>query len=64
MNWKILPELPDQKSWVVIETSTKHSPKYEVAIFSTYNGVNEWFIPSNDDACDESDVIRWSYIEK
>jgi len=59
MNWNTLDIKPKDNSWILIQSSLKNVPKYEVCIYE--NG--EWFIPSNDDVCEESDIIKWCYIE-
>ena len=45
-------------SWVLIQSSLKNVPKYEVCIY----GNGEWYIPANDDVCQESDIVKWCYI--
>lgn len=62
MTWFQLKDkqFPQKGSWVIIRSSQKHVPKYEVCI---YDG-GEWFIPAYDDSCMEKDIIEWCYIEK
>ena len=51
---------PEDNSWVLISSSSKRVPKYEVCHYR--NG--EWYMPSYDDTCDELEIVKWSYIEK
>ena len=63
MTWFQLKDkqFPQKGSWVLIRSSLKNLPKYEVCI---YDGHGEWFIPAYDDSCVEKDIIEWCYIEK
>ena len=63
MNWinfKKDKEYPDNDNWVLIQTSLRTVPKYEVCIYID----GEWFLPANDNSCDEKDITKWAYIEK
>ena len=60
MNWNSTDIKPKDNSWVLIQSSLKNVPKYEVAIYEN----EEWYVPSNDDVCQESDIAKWCYIEK
>lgn len=63
MNWvdfKQDKEKPKDDSWVLIQASLKHVPKFEVCHYKS----DEWYLPSNDDSCDEKDILKWSYIEE
>jgi len=53
-------KLPIENSWVLIESSLKNVPKYEVCMYR--NG--EWYLPSYDDSCEEGDIVAWCYIEE
>lgn len=62
MNWidfKTDKTFPKNNSWVLIQTSLKNVPKFEVCYYT--NG--EWFLPANDEYCDEEHIIKWAYIE-
>ena len=58
MKWNNIDIKPKEDSWVLIQSSLKNVPKYEVCIYD--NG--EWYIPANDDVCQESDIVKWCYI--
>ncbi len=64
MNWidfkkdKIFPK---DNSWVLIQSSLKNTPKFEVCY---YDEKGEWYLPSYDDSCDEKDIKKWAYIEE
>jgi hypothetical protein len=63
MNWidfKKDKKFPKDSSWVVIQSSVKYAPKFEVSYYT--NG--EWCLPANDDFYDEKDIIKWAYIKK
>jgi hypothetical protein len=63
MNWidfKKDKTFPKDNSWVLIQSSSKYTPKYEVGIYRTY----EWYLPSYDDSCVEKEIIKWAYIEE
>lgn len=63
MNWidfKKDKTSPKDNSWVLIQSSLKNTPKFEVCNYK--NG--EWYLPSYDDSCDENDIIKWVYIEE
>ena len=51
---------PDNDTWVLVKTSLKWAPKYEVCHFKG----NEWYLPANDDSCEEEDVVKWAYIQE
>ena len=63
MNWidfKKDKTSPKDNSWVLIQSSLKNTPKFEVSHYK--NG--EWYLPSYDDSCDEKDIIKWVYVEE
>ena len=63
MNWidfKKDKTTPKDSSWVVIQSSVKYAPKFEVSYYKK----GEWYLPSNDDSCNEVDIIKWAYIEE
>ncbi len=61
MDWiEIKNQKPKDDTWVLIQSSLKNTPKYEVCYYDK-NG--EWYMPCYDDVCDEKDIIKWSYIE-
>jgi hypothetical protein len=51
---------PKENSWVIILSSLKPSPKYEVCHYK--NG--EWYLPSYDDTCVDKFIVKWAYIEE
>ena len=58
MKWNNIDIKPKEASLVLIQSSLKNVPKYEVCIYD--NG--EWYIPANDDVCQKSDIVKWCYI--
>ena len=58
MKWNNIDIKPKEDSWVLIQSSLKYVPKYEVCIYKD----EEWHIPANDDICEEEDVAKWCYI--
>ena len=44
----------------VIQSSVKYVPNFEVSYYKK----GEWYLPSNDDSCNEADIIKWAYIEE
>jgi hypothetical protein len=60
MDWiEIKNQKPKDNSWVLIKSSLKNVPKYEVCYYKN----DEWYIPCYDDVCQEKDIIKWTYIE-
>lgn len=61
MKWKTIKESkPKNDSWVLVQSSLKYVPKYEVCIYKD----EEWYIPANDDVCEEEDIAKWCYVEE
>jgi hypothetical protein len=63
MNWidfKKDKTSPKDNSWVLIQSSLKNTPKFEVCNYK--NG--EWYLPANDDSCDEGAIIKWAYLKE
>jgi len=60
INFKDEKTRPNNDTWVLIQSSLKHVPKYEVCHFEN----NEWYLPANDDACQEEDIVKWAYIQE
>ena len=58
MKWNNIDIKPKEGSWVLIQSSLKNVPKYEVCFY----GDGEWYISANDDVCQESDIVKWCYI--
>jgi len=60
MEWvEIKNGKPKDGSRVLIQSSLKNAPKYEVCYYEN----DEWYIPSYDDVYEEKHIIKWSYIE-
>lgn len=59
INCKESKEKPKDESWIIIQSSLKNVPKFEVCFYKN----NEWFLPANDVSCEENDIIKWAYIE-
>ena len=63
MNWldfKKDKTTPKDSSWVVIQSSVKYAPKFEVSYYKK----GEWYLPANYDSCDEGDIKKWAYIKE
>ena len=58
LKWNKIDIKPKEDSWVLIQSSLKNVPKYEVCIY----GNGEWYVPANDDVCQDSDIVKWCYI--
>jgi hypothetical protein len=59
INFKKDKTSPKDNSWVLIQSSLKNTPMFEVCHYKN----NEWYLPSYDDSCDEKDITKWAYIE-
>jgi hypothetical protein len=59
INFKDEKVSPKDRSWVLISSSLKNVPKYEVCHYKN----NEWYLPAYDDVCEEKHIIKWVYIE-
>ena len=51
---------PKDESWVLIQSSGKNVPKFEVCYYKN----KEWYLPSYDDSLEEESILRWTYIEE
>ena len=51
---------PSDNSWVLIQSSLKNTPMFEVCHYKN----NEWYLPSYDESCDDREITKWAYIEK
>jgi hypothetical protein len=60
INFKEEKVTPKENSWVIILSSLKPSPKYEVCHYKN----NEWYLPSYDDTCVDKFIVKWAYIEE
>jgi hypothetical protein len=60
INFKKDKTYPKDDSWVLIQSSLKNTPKFEVCHYKN----NEWYLPSYDESCDDREITIWAYIEK